>query len=236
MIGGISNQIVRVTCMSATIHNFSDTTAPTYKFPDFLFIDTSFLINALVPVPEKTPLLDIASKCDDFLKEIRNRATNEELALFTDESVLDEFFYFILQAKVKNVDCLKPPYDKHVIEYNRRSRNPVSELFKDHPELIAKYYSLLENYYDKITAIPVAILEPEHLTTKARESIGERMCELIKNYNILPADALHVSVAKQAGINDFVVIDGDYHRIDGIGIYTCITSREFCKVCKSKIG
>ncbi len=215
------------------ISKFRETKVDGYRFPNFLFVDTSFLLNSFVPVPEKDPTFPNRTNisCSDFLQDLRKRANDGEVCLFTDDYVLNEFFYFIIKSKVECVDFLESPFDVHVQEYKKNNRNPLSSLLKDHPELITKHFPVLEDYYERIRAVPIAILAPDYLMTKSGSSISDRMNELIKQYEILPADALHIAIAQQAGIKDFVVIDADFHKVSEINIFTCISNRKPCGIC-----
>ncbi|UCB57053.1 MAG: hypothetical protein JSV30_00185 [Candidatus Omnitrophota bacterium] len=227
-------KITKKTSMPATIYKFNNTKKSGFNFPDFFFIDTSFLINSFFPVPEKI-FSRINIICSDFLTLLETKAKSEEICLFTDNYVLNEFFFYILKNKVESVDFFTTPYDRHIQEYKDKGRkNPLSELLKDHHELIAKYYHLLKYYYERIMAIPIAVLEADHLQTKTTETVTEKMCNIVELYNILPADALNIAIAQEAGINDFIVIDADFHRVDGINVYTCISNRSPCSICPRK--
>jgi hypothetical protein len=219
--------------MSATIYKFDEAKKPTYEFPDFLFIDTSFLMNVFLPWPEKIKSYKTPIACSDFLDILKKKAESGSLCLFTNCDVLNEFFYNILKNLIENDGLSQPHFNAYKKKYKENGRNPISELIKDHPELISKYYGHLKCYYDKIAMIPIGILEPEHLISKSQKNIAEAMCNLIKKFSILPADALHIAIAQQAGIDDFVAIDCDFHRVDGINVYTCLSDKpRKCSICK----
>lgn len=105
MIKNSSKKTQAVICMSATIYDFKEVSLPDFKFPEFIFLDTSFLINAFCPVPEKPGLpSDTNEKCSEFLDVLKKNAREGKTCLITSDLVVNEFFHFILKEKAEYVE------------------------------------------------------------------------------------------------------------------------------------
>jgi len=220
--------------MSATICNIREHTKDDYIPPEFVFIDTSFLIHAFIPVPENVPDSPTSANllCDQYLTYLKSKAKNQTVALFTCDNVINELFFYILRHVVTHKELNQASFSSHNDEYKRRNRNPVYSLFKDHPELISKYFSTLRYYYERIIEVPIAILDSEMLVDPTSLSISEQMNKIINDYQMLPSDALNVSIAIKAGIKDILVIDADYHSIEGINVHTFLSeASNKCSIC-----
>jgi predicted nucleic acid-binding protein len=46
---------------------------------------------------------------------------------------------------------------------------------------------------------------------------------LIRNFHLRPTDAYHIATAQAYDITNFVSIDRDFLRVDGITVYTCLS-------------
>ncbi|MBP7055676.1 MAG: hypothetical protein KBB52_02345 [Candidatus Omnitrophica bacterium] len=218
--------------MSATIYDFKEVSLPDFKFPEFIFLDTSFLINAFCPVPEKPGLpSDTNEKCSEFLDVLKKNAREGKTCLITSDLVVNEFFHFILKEKAEYVE-LEGAFKNHRHSYKK---NPSVELMKDHPDLIGKYHSSLTLYKELMIKTPIDILEPNDLggsENQAATFVGGMM-DAIKNYNVLPSDACNIAISKLLEIDTFVVLDKDYYRVDGINVYTCFSKMaRTCSICK----
>lgn len=212
------------------INNFKDSS---FQYPEFLFFDTSFLIQCFVPVPAAMPGFPTRNNqlCSDFLDVLKFKSKNNEICLFTCDNVLNEFFNYILKRGVEFDDLTKPPFDLHTDNYRKRNFNPSTEIFKDHPELVTKHFPLIDHFYYQITTLPIAVLGPEFLVNDTEVSIPEKMNQLIKDYQILPSDALNIAIAYKAGIKNIAAVDLDYHRVDEINVFTYLTKPRKCFTC-----
>jgi len=220
--------------MSATIFSFDEVSLPEFKFPDFIFLDTSFLINSFCPVPEVPWFPSKTNECcSAFLDILKKNACDGKTCLLTSDLVVNEFFHFILKEKAEYVE-LTGAFLNHKKAYERDGKNAVIALMKDHPDILRKYHPLLTLYIDLMGSIPIEVLKPDDLvgSEKQTNAVVDGMIEIIKNYNILPSDACNLAISKLLKINTFVVIDRDYHRIDNINVYTCLSKRaKPCSVC-----
>ena len=221
--------------MSATIYNFEQAQTSSHPFPEFIFIDTSFLLSSLGPVPEAVK--DFPShtnvQCSNFLDFLKSKAKNGDICLLTSDGVIEEFLHVILKRCVNSKDLSNPVFKAHKEQYMRVERNPVTELLKDHPELIKKHYPILDEYYKRILEVPIAALGADYLGgLNTNAGISDHMCDLINKYQILSGDAHHISIGLLAGIKHFIAIDCDFHRVDDITVYTCLSPKPHkCKVC-----
>jgi predicted nucleic acid-binding protein len=52
--------------------------------------------------------------------------------------------------------------------------------------------------------------------------IRDQAFQLMRDFRLLPADAYHIAIALDAGVNAFASLDEDFLRVDGIMVYTCL--------------
>ncbi len=217
--------------MPATIYRIQNflATPSSSIYPDFFFIDTSFLINSLLPVLLPGIPTTKNKQCGDFLQVLEAKAKKNEVALYTCDNVINEFFNYILKKSVEQNDLSNPPLNSHQTLYQTNKRSPIVQIFKDHPDLVTKYYPVIEYYYRYLLSIPLAILDHDLLKSSGL-GITDKMSELIRDFQIMPADALNIATAWKVGIKDILAIDFDYHRVDGINIYTSLGKQ--IKICR----
>ncbi len=149
-----------------------------------IYVDTNVLYMYLRADPVHMPII----------KAFLRRVVRGELETYVCILALDELFYRLLLARVKEAT----------------GRNPLDVLREDLPGAIAAYGAPVEVAMRKLLALP-------HLHLTAIEvGAGERMLENIRTYSLLPRDALHVAVMENLGLTAIASDDTDFDRVDGV--------------------
>ena len=117
-----------------------------------------------------------------------------DIEAFVGIPVLDELFYRLLLARIKDVS----------------GRNPLDVLRQDLVRAIDSHASVIENSMHQLMTLP-------HLSFVGVETAdGERMLDNIGVYKLLPRDALHVAIMQRLNISRIASDDTDFDRVGGI--------------------
>jgi predicted nucleic acid-binding protein len=190
--------------MSARSLNFDDTLPPT----KIIYADSSFILNLVSSISSITAQFQI--DCESFLKRLQN----EDFCLVTSDFAIDEVCFNIIKAGFqRNI-----PFKDSAKGINYKKWD---HLAKDKSELIQVFLPRINRFFDYIDAIPFLIVSYPELKDLSEE-LYLQVKNRIASYNLLPADAYHISIGKSVGINDFVAVDTDWFRVDDINLYTCL--------------
>lgn len=128
------------------------------------------------------------------VKVFLSRIVRGQIEAFVSIPVLDELFYRLLLARVREAT----------------GRNPFDVLREGQAGAIAAHGDLIGGALRKITLLPhvnLVGIEPADFT---------RMLENICIFSLLPRDALHVAIAQRLGLNGIASDDIDFDRVKGV--------------------
>jgi predicted nucleic acid-binding protein len=130
----------------------------------------------------------------DTIKTFLRRAIRGELRAFISIPMLDELFYRLLLARVKQAT----------------GRNPLNVLRKDVAGSIDTYGGAVETAIRNLVALP-------HLELVGVETTDlDRMLNNISTFSLLPRDALHLAIIQRLGLNSIASDDADFDRVEGL--------------------
>ena len=128
------------------------------------------------------------------IKVFLSRIIRGEVEAFVSIPVLDELFYRLLLARVKETT----------------DRNPLEVLRENQAEVIAAHSDVIDVSLRKLTLLP-------HINLVGVETTDfNRMLENIRTFSLLPRDALHVASVQRLGLNGIASDDIDFDRVKGV--------------------
>ena len=128
------------------------------------------------------------------IKVFLSRIVRGEIEAFVSIPVMDELFYRLLLARIKETT----------------GRNPIEVLRENQAKAIAAHSDMIEGSLRKLTLLP-------HINLVGVETTDfNRMLENIKTFSLLPRDALHVAIVQRLGLNGIASDDIDFDRVKGI--------------------
>jgi len=128
------------------------------------------------------------------IKVFLNRIVRGEINAFVSIPVLDELFYRLLLARVKEAT----------------DRNPLDVLRENQAEAIAAHSDVISSSLRKLTLLP-------HINLVGVDTTDfNRMLENIQAFSLLPRDALHVAIVQGLGLNGIASDDTDFDRVKGV--------------------
>lgn len=128
------------------------------------------------------------------IRAFLTRVIHGEIEAFVGLPVLDELYYRLLLGRIKETT----------------SQNPLAFLRQNLMEVIAAHSMPIEAALRKLMALP-------HMSLIGTESDDfEGMLDNIRNFSLLPRDALHLSIMQRLGLNDIASDDRDFDRIDAL--------------------
>jgi len=134
------------------------------------------------------------------IKVFLNRVVLGEIEAFVSIPVLDELFYRLLLARIKEA----------------RGRNPLDVLRENQAEAIAAHSDVIGSALRKLTLLP-------HINLVGVDTTDfNRILENIQTFSLLPRDALHVAIVQRLGLNGIASDDVDFDRAKGIERYWVI--------------
>ena len=149
-----------------------------------LYVDTNILYMYLRADPAHL------STIKDFLR----RVVHGEIEAFVGVPVMDELFYRLLLAQVKEAT----------------GRNPLDLLREDLAGAIASHGHEIERAMRKLVALP-------HLNLVGVEILDfDRMLDNILSFSLLPRDALHIAIIQRLGLTAVASDDTDFDRVGGL--------------------
>ncbi len=166
------------------------------KPPKVAYLDPSFCINILI---EKARF---HKECFDYSK----RLEEEKTVLLVSNLGLDELWFALL--RVRTIEFLK---DEKIID-------PEKKWFwflKENPKVVMKLTLFIEEDTLLFLEMPNLVLVEitEHQTLQA--------LSFMKNFGLMPRDAIHAAATKLSGAEAIITTDKDFNRVEGINIYTC---------------
>ena len=133
----------------------------------------------------------------DSLRRIRlflDRVVRGELEAFVSVPVLDELFYRLLLARVKDAT----------------GKNPLDVLREDLIGALRAHAGLIGETLRKLMTLP-------HVNLVGIEAGDfDRMLNNIEVFDLLPRDALHLAVTQRLGVDGIASDDRDFDRVKGI--------------------
>jgi hypothetical protein len=128
------------------------------------------------------------------IKVFLSRIVRGEIEAFVSIPVMDELFYRLLLARVKETT----------------DRNPLEVLRENQAEAVAAHSDRIDGSLRKLTLLP-------HINLVGVETTDfNRMLENIKTFSLLPRDALHVAIVQRLGLNGIASDDIDFDRVKGV--------------------
>jgi predicted nucleic acid-binding protein len=122
------------------------------------------------------------------------RAVRGELSALVGVPVIDELFYRLLLAQVKE----------------STGRNPLEALRENLPGAIATYGPAVDTALRKLLALPRLQL------VGVENDDGNKMLDNILLYSLLPRDALHLAIMQRLGVTAIASDDSDFDRVGGV--------------------
>lgn len=157
-----------------------------------IYVDTNVLYMYLRADPNHLPLIRI------FLE----RMVRGEIETFVGVPVMDELFYRLLLARVKDTT----------------GRNPLEVLREDMVAMITTHGGVIETAMRKLITLPHLVLVGVETTDFSR------MLDNIGKFSLLPRDALHLAVIQRLGLVAIASDDTDFDRVDGLERHWIINS------------
>jgi len=128
------------------------------------------------------------------VKLFLNRIVHGEIEAFISIPVLDELFYRLLLARIKETT----------------DRNPLEVLRENQSEAIAAHSEMIDGALRKLVALP-------HINLVGVETTDlDRMLRNIRAFSILPRDALHIAIVQRLGLNNVASDDIDFDPVKGV--------------------
>lgn len=128
------------------------------------------------------------------IKVFLSRIVHGEIEAFVGIPVLDELFYRLLLARLKETT----------------DRNPLDVLRENQAEAIAAHSDVIGSSLRKLTMLP-------HINLVGVDATDfNRMVENIQTFFLLPRDALHVAILQRLGLSGIASDDNDFDRVKGV--------------------
>jgi hypothetical protein len=149
-----------------------------------VYVDTNILYMYLRVDPVHLPTV----------KAFLSRIVCGEIEAFVSIPMLDELFYRLLLARIKETT----------------DRNPIEVLRENQAEAIVAHSNLIDSSLRKLVLLP-------HINLVGVETTDfDRMLGNIRAFSLLPRDALHVAIAQRLGLSSIASDDTDFDRVKGI--------------------
>jgi hypothetical protein len=149
-----------------------------------VYVDTNILYMYLRVDPAHLPAIKV------FL----SRIVRGQIEAFVSVPVLDELFYRLLLARVKEAT----------------NRNPLDVLRENQAEAIAAHSNAIGGALRKLTGLSNINIVGVDTTD------FNRMLENIQRFSLLPRDALHVAIVQGLGLDSIASDDIDFDRVIGV--------------------
>jgi len=147
-----------------------------------VYVDTNVLYMYLRADPVHTPVI----------KAFLGRVVRGEIEAYIGLPVLDELFYRLLLARVKE----------------STGRNPIDVLREDLVRTIEEYSGPIEMAIRRLMALP-------HMNLIGVETKDlDKMLNNIRAFSLLPRDALHVAITQRLALTDVASDDKDFDRVE----------------------
>jgi len=128
------------------------------------------------------------------LKLFLSRIIRGEIEAFVSIPVVDELFYRLLLARVREAT----------------DRNPLDVLRENQCEAIAAHGAIIDGSLRKLIGLP-------HVNLAGVDTSDcDRMLENIRRYLLLPRDALHIAIVQRLGLHSIASDDIDFDRVNGM--------------------
>lgn len=151
---------------------------------DSVYVDTNILYMYLRVDPSHLTTIKV------FL----SRIIHGEIEAFVSIPVLDELFYRLLLALVKE----------------STGRNPLDVLRENQAKAVAAHSDVIGASLRKLIQLP-------HINLVGVATADfKRMLENIQKFSLLPRDALHVAIVQRLGLNGIASDDDDFDRVKGM--------------------
>jgi predicted nucleic acid-binding protein len=177
----------------------------TFNHPDLtglFYCDTSYLAGVYLPSSRTYQLFH--SECDAFQRRLFNEL---DVLCVTSDWALNEVAYLVQQEQLAS-DC--------------QQFNALHGMFLTPEAFRRQNPAVLAHSWDEIVRIRADIEDDCEIVAIPNIGLTEAAFNLIRDFHLRPTDAYHIATAQAYDITNFVSIDRDFLRVDGITVYTCL--------------
>jgi predicted nucleic acid-binding protein len=171
---------------------------------DTFYCDTSYLAGMYLPASQTYQRFH--PECAAFQQRLY--ATPDVLCV-TSDWALNEVIHLIQQEQLAR-DCqqFNALHGTRLNPEGFRRQNPA----------------VLANSWNEIVRVLAHIERGCEIVAIPNTSLTDAALEVIRDFHLRPTDAYHIATALMYDITNFVSIDRDFLRVDGITVYTCLHS------------
>ncbi|MFH1563938.1 MAG: PIN domain-containing protein [Nitrospirota bacterium] len=166
--------------------------------PKVAYLDPCFCINILIEGAK------FHTECFEYAEKLEV----EKTILLLSNLGLDEIWFALL--RINAIEVLK---NKGIVEADRK----WFWFLKDNPQIVMELTKSIEENTLLLLEIPKLIL------VEITEQQTLHALILMKEFGLMPRDAIHGASAKLSGAGAIITTDKDFNRIKEINIYTCNT-------------
>jgi predicted nucleic acid-binding protein len=177
----------------------------TFNHPDLtglFYCDTSHL--AGMYLPSSRTYQRFHPECETFQQRLY---AAPDVLCVTSDWALNEIIHLIQQEQLAR-DCQ---------QYNASHGTALT------PEAFRRQNpAVLTHSWNEIVRICAHIERACEIAAIPNTGLTNVALNLIRNFHLRPTDAYHIATAQAYNITNFVSIDRDFLRVDGITVYTCL--------------
>ena len=177
-----------------------------FNYPDLvglLYCDTSYLVGMYLP--DSRTYQRFHPECAAFQQRIY---AEPDVLCVTSDWALNEVIYLIQREQLAH-DC------QQFNALHGTRLNP-EEFRRRNPAVLAHSYQEIVRIRADIEIGCLMIAIPD-------TNLANAALDLIRDFYLHPTDAYHIATAQAYDITNFVSIDRDFLRVDGITVYTCLS-------------
>jgi predicted nucleic acid-binding protein len=177
----------------------------TFQEPElsgFFYLETSFIGGLYLPFSHTYRRFH--HECVQFLQRL---SLHPDVLCVTSGWTLNEAAH-LLQQRQLLLDCQA---------YNIQHGTSLTpeELRQQNPAILA-------HSYNELMRIRAHIERGCEIMAIPNTGLTDAAFNLIRDFHLRPTDAYHIATARAYDITNFVSIDRDFLRVDGITVYTCL--------------
>lgn len=176
-----------------------------FNHPDLaglFYCDTSYL--AGMYLPDSRTYQRFHFECEAFQRRLY---AAPDVICVTSDWAINEIIHLVQQEQLSR-DCqqFNALHSTHLNPEEFRRQDP----------------SVLAHSWAEIVRILAHINRACEVITIPSTGLTDAALDLIRAFHLRPTDAYHIATAQSYDIRNFVSIDRDFLRVDGITVYTCL--------------